>query len=153
MPSEPKLGCFGSAANVALPLTNFERNSAGDLVFVVITCHDGGWHWFAVADHPVEQIRWREYAAWFLNTLWGIGHNGLQQDVEGNMLVCFVGSKLYMQNSVTTTCAARNKGQVLLMIGTVQVPMLWDCMKRRALVLQYRIHTFFIVRILGLSVD
>jgi hypothetical protein len=27
----------------------------------------------------------------------GNGHNGLQQDVEGNMVVHFVGSKLYMQ--------------------------------------------------------
>jgi hypothetical protein len=41
----------------------------------------------------------------FLNTLWGIGHSGLWQVVERNMVVCFVGSKLYMQNSDTTTCA------------------------------------------------
>jgi hypothetical protein len=33
--------------------------------------------------------------------LWGIGHNGLRQDVEGNLVVHFVGSKLYVQKSVT----------------------------------------------------
>ncbi len=77
---------------------------------------------------------WCEYAAWFLKTLWWIGHNGLRQDVEGNMVGHFVGSKLYMQNYVTTTCAARNQVQVLHMIGTVQVPpTFWDCTKSKKL--------------------
>jgi hypothetical protein len=55
------------------------------------------------------------------------------------MVVHFVGSKLYMQNSVTTTSAARNQVQVLHMIGTVPVPMFWDCMKstKLVLILQY----------------
>jgi hypothetical protein len=78
------------------------------LVLVVTTCDNGGWCWFAVAyhmvcmscKHPVEHFRWREYAAWFLNTLWGIGHNGLPQDVKGYMVVHFDGSKLYTQNNL-----------------------------------------------------
>ncbi len=47
-----------------------------------------GWHWFAVAEHPVrmlckhpeEQFRWREYAAWFLNTFWGIGYGKMWKE-------------------------------------------------------------------------
>ena len=66
----------------------------------------------------------------------GLGHNWLQQVVEGNMVACFVGSKLDMQISVTMTCAARNQEQVLRRY-MVQVAMFWDCMQISTVVLQY----------------